>query len=732
MGPRRTRAASRREESTEPQEESPVTRQTRSNARRAEVSDAPAQSKPRYSLESGIPQRGTRRHGRRRQSPESVATDDFPKSSGERVSPDPPLTGANGTVGAEAEDNAASNPESQSDIYEDRVAQLQDILDFDLPKLRRWCEKTYEVLSSLTSLEPTGEERKKLAVVRRSFNSARRSFTEDDVAYIDFSLSDLPFRDDPDTHATMHQVERSANMVSLLLSLIDVKRSKQTILPFLQQLDNAFHTFLHHDTPDQVESCELAFLLRCSYLVESLQEQSEANPLVLATTIFCKQSASTPDEAMQRLLEGPFRELGHLEHDRDYTSSESFEGQMGDVIANISSPEQNEAGALSGMVPERDDLLEKLQAWALRMYLHVNKNTDEKDLPLNDQNSERVNGDVVQEGSKGLHSGENDRSDASSDSGSSSVHEYQQLRTITKEPSFIQNLATLAAVRKSEKERPTKPSSNQQPIKEKMTRPQIVDAILRLNPADILGPSIPDDEDVPGPRGTNCRSRSSSESSSASQDLGAAGKRRRPSRPQEDEDYVDDNDDFEVNEQLIDESRRVQRGESNTARPAAKRSRFSGNSGNMAGRSLSPDDDTPASTNVRERDLMVLSQAARANRLANKPRAHQIRERWSDVDTDRLIDLIADQSLGCSWAAMEKKGGFQTARNQQAIRDKARNLKRGYLCADAILPSGFDNVYLSKKERSDVIASGHNPDRREDDIDERGRVIHNLWEDRLE
>ncbi|KAJ8124247.1 hypothetical protein O1611_g9394 [Lasiodiplodia mahajangana] len=646
----------------------------------------------------------------------------------------PALAEPTGTMSAD--DMAASILESQSDSYEERAARLQDILDFDLPKLRRWCEKTYEILSSLTSVEPAGEERKRLNLARRSFNLARRPLAEDDAAYIDISSSDLPFRDDPDTHATMRKIECSTNLVSLLLSLIDVKRSKQAILPFLQQLDNAFHTMLYQAPSDQLEDCELALRLRCYYFMESLQVAPEAEPHILATTIFCKQAASTPDEAMLRLLEGPFRGLGHLEHGKDYTTSEYFKEQMESIIAKISLPERNKIfEAFSGTLPERDDLLEELRAWALRMYLHVNQKADENGLPSNDQNPGQVNHGVVREGSKGLHPSEDGRSDAGSDSGSSSEHEYHKLKTITKEPSFIQDPATLAAVRQSERERSrhprTEPPLNQQPAKGKMTGSQIVDAILRLNPADVLEPT-PDAEDPTGTRAPYSRSHSGSQSSSTSQELGAAGKRRRPRRPQEDEDYVDDNDDFEVNEQLIDESRRIQHGDSNTAKPVTKRSRFSGNSGNMAGRSLSPDDDTPASTNVRERDLAVLSQVAHANRLANKPRGHQIRERWSDVDTDHLINLIADRSLGCSWAAMEKEGGFQTKRNQQAIRDKARNLKKGYLCADAILPSGFDYVYLSKKERDDVIASGHNPDRREDDIDERGRVTHNLWRDRSE
>lgn len=68
----RTRTNSRREGSTEPQE-GPVTRSARRNV------------KP---LEPGIPQRGTRRH-RRRRSVESVATNDLYKSSPEPGTPDP-------------------------------------------------------------------------------------------------------------------------------------------------------------------------------------------------------------------------------------------------------------------------------------------------------------------------------------------------------------------------------------------------------------------------------------------------------------------------------------------------------------------------------------------------------------------------------------------------------------------------------------------------------------------
>ncbi|KAJ8112095.1 hypothetical protein ONZ43_g5475 [Nemania bipapillata] len=614
MGPRQTRANSRREESTEPQEDSPVMRQTRSSSKRADALDS-SQSKPTYHLESGIPQRGTRRQRRRRRSVESVATADFPKSSAERVSPDPPSMGA--TPILSGEDVAAAILESQSDSYEDSAARLQDILDFDLPKLRRWCEKTFEALSSLTSPEPTVEEHP--------------------LSYCD--------------------------------------------------------------------SYYVAFCVRCRRLVELLGEEPEAEPHALATTIFCNQSTNTLEEAMQWLRKGPYRKLGGTNQSGDFTSLHSFKRQMAEITDNFLSAERPRTDELLDREFPRDKLFKTLWTWALDMYTHVNENADKNNPPLEDHNPGRPDDGAEREGSAGLSRIEEDQSEASSDSGSKSEHEYQTLKIITKEPSFIQNPATLAAVRQSERDDlgrlRAQPPSNQQSARAKMTGLQIKDAILQLDAADILGPSIPDAENVGGtiPRDTRVsHSHPSFSPRPGSQELGSTGKRP---RPEEDDDNVDDlDDDFEVNEQLMDDSRRI--------------------------RAPSPDD-APTSSNIREKDIVMLNDAARANRFANRSRGHQTRERWTDADTDRLIDLIANPNLGCSWAAMEKEAHFQTWRSQQAIRDKARNLKKAYLCADAILPSGFDYVYLSKKERDDVIASGRNPDRREDDIDEDGRVTRNIW-----
>ncbi|KAI1427233.1 hypothetical protein F5Y12DRAFT_737988 [Xylaria sp. FL1777] len=691
MNTRRTRATTRRDESPEPSRQGPVTRQTRSSSKRVEPSGASPQSKSPYHLESGIPQRGTRR--RRRRSLESVATNDFPKSSADLASPDHPAMEAPEPVSAE--DTAASNIESQDDSDEDRAARLQDILDFDLPKLSRWCGKLYGALSSLTQPEPTAEERKHLRVARKLFKMARRPFAKDTAAYIDLPLSGLPYQDGSSAHATIQKITREANLISVLLSLTDLKGSKQNISTFLQDLDDDFPLFLDSDFSTQQEGYTLAFRVRCCRLVEVLKEEDlEAEALVLASILFCEQSADTSEEATQRLREGPFRLLGGDEQGGDFTCSADYKTQMGEIVGKLSVPEKAEAEESLNVMFPQDELLEDLRQWVLDTYLDMTKKMDE-----------------------------------SSDLESSSEHEeeYHQLKTLTKEPSFIQDQAALAAVRRSERGGSKGSGAESRPksktTKGKLTESQITDAIRRLDPAEILGDSGDDaDGDIvaPGARAAGSRSRS------ASEELGAVGKR---AHSQGDEDYVNDDDDFEVNEQVINESRRNQYDGSNVSRPAPKRSRFSVNLGKNGGRPGSPEN-TPGTTNMTGDDLATLSRAARANKLANKGKGHQLRERWSAADTNRLLDLIADEDLNCSWSEMEKQGGFQTYRNQQAIRDKARNLKKGYLCADAILPSGFDLVYLSKKEKNDVIASGHNPDRMEDDIDERGRVIRNLWRER--
>lgn len=342
------------------------------------------------------------------------------------------LASTGGVETTMAEDMATSNTESQKDSDEDRAARLQDILDFDLPKLCRWCEKAFDALSALPNLGPAVEERKNLNTARKFFNLARRPLAEDGAAYIDLSSSDLPYRDDPDAYATIHKATRSANLISLLLSLTDVKRSTQA--SFLRELDAGFPTLLDPGHPAQAESYDLAFRVRCCRLAESLEQEPDSEPLALATTIFCEQPTGSPDEATQRLRNGPLRSFGGMDEGEVYTPSEIFKAQMERVIINLSLPER--AGTEASLKADfpRDQLFEALRIWAMDQYVHVNRKAHESDRPQDDRNVEGAKDDAAREESENLVRSENDGSEEDPDSGSGSEHEgYHQLKTLAQE-----------------------------------------------------------------------------------------------------------------------------------------------------------------------------------------------------------------------------------------------------------------------------------------------------------
>ncbi|OLN96459.1 hypothetical protein CCHL11_00569 [Colletotrichum chlorophyti] len=154
-------------------------------------------------------------------------------------------------------------------------------------------------------------------------------------------------------------------------------------------------------------------------------------------------------------------------------------------------------------------------------------------------------------------------------------------------------------------------------------------------------------------------------------------------------------------------------------------------------RQRSPTDSLASSTprEIVRRDVYLSAANRRAQSRSSGP---QQRVPWSDKDTSRLIRLI--EYHNCVWARIAKRqfpAGrvgdpgpedtedcvFDHPRDQQAIRDKARNLKVDMLKADLPLYPNFDNIILGKKERQALISRGKNPDRLEEDVDFKGRPI---------
>ncbi|OAA42717.1 hypothetical protein NOR_04848 [Metarhizium rileyi] len=100
--------------------------------------------------------------------------------------------------------------------------------------------------------------------------------------------------------------------------------------------------------------------------------------------------------------------------------------------------------------------------------------------------------------------------------------------------------------------------------------------------------------------------------------------------------------------------------------------------------------------------------------LAAPPKQRYV---WSASDCNLLTKLVKEENA--AWSLIEKDHNqkFEHPRNQQAYRDKARNMKVDFLIADAVLPPGFDLVTLGKKEVARLLSLGKNPYRRENERD---------------
>ncbi|KAI2619730.1 hypothetical protein GGR54DRAFT_603452 [Hypoxylon sp. NC1633] len=699
----RRRPMTRRTESVEPGTDI-VTRQTRRNAKRLKASIEP-EDRP----EPEIPQRGTRR--RRRKSLESVATNDFPKSSNGHASPEPENRDTRlESELIESEDEAISGSGADH-IYESpemEAARIRDMLEFDIPKLMRWSATMYNVLSSIGDSRPSAEERSKLNDARKSHNLARLPFADQVTLFTE--PDNLFGKCDPVHRAMIDDANCIGNLISLLASIVDVRFAKKSSSLLLEQLDAvfpaAFNSAFRKKIAGDEKTLDLAFRIRCRRLVELVVADSSADPFQLATSVFCTQSVRGLGSARDALRRGPYKELAGIDLDQGVAFHDIFQTRIQDLVLKLASKTRFEVQSSLDQACPRETLFHDLRLWALKMYQQIHRRVEEGSTRLV-SHTPASHAFTRRRDSVSMFVDLDDDDDIGEDSDSASDTDtggYVQLAPKESNQSLIVNAAALAAVRQSERvadRSVTKtPPSNQQASKGKEKAVDTRDAIRRLEPGHLLN---------------------------------RAGKRFHSSVTDDDEE--DNDDDFEVNEQLLDESRRVRVEHNTTQRTSPKRPTFSKR--RRAGSFQIPSSQTtrgqPAGDfledpNLREGDIKVLSQDARNSRranYANKPR--QVRMPWSASDTSRLVDLIADPSLSCSWSAMEKAGGFEISRNQQALRDKARGLKVLYLQGDGVLPPGFDQIALGQKEKDAVTSCNRNPNRRVEDLNEDGKVINNIW-----
>jgi len=218
--------------------------------------------------------------------------------------------------------------------------------------------------------------------------------------------------------------------------------------------------------------------------------------------------------------------------------------------------------------------------------------------------------------------------------------------------------------------------------------------------------------------GTSTRDRNDNERSGSSVSPGGQKRRRNQGDDEEEEEEeekeegeaeaeAEDNDDdeFDVDERIPESQRRPLAAPRPSQLNAPKRVRISGSAEPMPPskrRSMSIELDAPRRRSPSPSpwagspagsppgslasgiDVGALSQRSRlVSAVARRGRLPvQTRVRWSDRDTQRLIEAIG--TYGNKWsqletAQLEGHRNFDTFRNQQALRDKARLIKQDFL-----------------------------------------------------
>lgn len=361
----RRRLATRRTATVEPANELPP-RQTRSSTKRPEASTA-----PEFRTEAEIPQRGTQR--RRRRSVESVATNDFSKSSS---SPEPENRGLSPvSESIEIQTSAISEVDDAREPLELDPDRIKDMLDFDIPKLARCSGRMYEFFS-VGSNQPNTDDWKR---VRKSHNSACLPFVGSNALFI--NPINLPKNSDPEAQAKIHGAICSGNLMSLVANIMDVKFRSKGPQQLLEQLHHSFPTLFSPncdaDMNDREETLNLAIYIRCRHLVELLAANPFSKPVEIAAKIFCNQSVRDSSHAREILSKGPYSKLNGIDANQsvldDYIYQEIIQR---DLVPKLTSDDRLEIQSSLDQEWPQERLFDELSDWALEMYQALNKPTN--------------------------------------------------------------------------------------------------------------------------------------------------------------------------------------------------------------------------------------------------------------------------------------------------------------------------------------------------------------------
>ncbi|KAM5346841.1 hypothetical protein ACJ41O_009846 [Fusarium nematophilum] len=616
--------------------------------------------------------------------------------------------------GEDGEDSELSEQTPAIDVGLESRRTSQRVLELSVPDLARAAD---DLMRYITRRDADDEIfRGRLKIKRDAFYSIRNAYTEQDSAvFIDWAPFASLAPSQGQKQADM-QVAR-ANVVSAVDQLVDLSDADDTGASSVLDHIHEYFPYLFITRDDMFQNPEETLDLRTWLFIESLAQQTgDVDHYMAIFYFFCDSTdpgfADLFDEGENRserqkklskiFSHGPFKSLGG---DNDEDDNERCAQRIFEIMSIFHSKEKSRSiSELKARFP-LDQILERLNTCFVGMYkvLEPGQGYGSVHLGTEPQPAFGDEGDV----------GDTQADDFGSESQSI-------IRAGTSEADLFVGQESIRALNEKNRAASAVPPSNQQ---HGLPRRNAIPDYREHTNADLL-----DSGPLPPPSAFQLRGRHANPPSQTS--------RKRHGSSQDDEE--DEDDPFETDTRSVSEARRIERIQlmPPPARPAAKRPRVREL---PLGPRLPPTQTSPrapASSAVPQSsapDFAALKQAtsriARQARLESGAPSRQ-RHVWSHHDCEVLIGLVCRRQA--AWAEMEKdRGLFEHPRNQQAYRDKARNMKVDFLMADAVLPPGFDLVALGKKEVDRLKSYGKNPYRKERDI-ENGKAIGTEWREPTE
>ncbi|KAH8677074.1 hypothetical protein BGZ61DRAFT_536020 [Ilyonectria robusta] len=693
--PPRTRRATRTRQTATPSATNPEPAQAQAARGQTSV-PTPEDSKPKGLLSNPVPRRGARVVGRAASvasivtNPHRGVDEESELGENDQISElgteDPVVAG---TI-EEEEEQDDIDPEAEATRYKIMEQLFPDLINTTEELMKRFENANYD--------DPVF--RGLVAVKRSAFVGARQVFEEKRTSpFIDWAQAHEIFKNEDVIAAAATAMVR-ANIVTALDEVLNLEAGQQLDpFPLLNKL-NSYFPSLFIISREMFQHTQLTLDIRTWYLIEVINSQVEKPDFFkIIADIFCE-----PDDSqtyLQRFVRGPFKSLGE---DSDENIEELCSDRITKLILIIKKDKKTYgAGQLKELFP-LVRLLDDLKTWLIDMYAMLGEQYSQSQPKQESGREEFVDA-------------EEEIADSQTDAASESQPIVRAAAISQAEPSLFVPDAPFNYLNRQERTNSMAPPSNQQQVAPRPGAPR--DYREHTN-ADLLASPLPASSAL-------VLERDQIKSS------GSASRRPKARDPfvSQSQDEDEEEDEFETDTRPVDKGKRAAISES---MPPPKRPRVAPTepppTASIASHVRSTLPRAPHSSQVPQPTQADLETLKRAKIEVSQRARYQLtssakqRHVWSHHDCALLIQLIRERHA--AWATMEHNDNdkFEHPRNQQAYRDKARNMKVDYLMTDAIMPPCFDLVALGKKEIDRLISLGKNPYRKESDIDADGQAVN--------